>query len=227
MINDKKLWSYHQTDNVKNLEMGYPRQEYIYRLIHKHSSEGKVLEIGFGDGYLLKKLEKEFECYGVDISQENIKKVANNLTNVTFSLINTDGKLPFPDSFFDLFIASEVLEHMGDKELSICISEILRILKKDGAAIITVPAEENLNESRCFCPNCGEIFHKWGHKQSWNVEKIRSIFHNFKTIYIKRRIFNSPGLNIFGITGLFIKKLLVNFMQLKQKNSNFIITLIK
>lgn len=208
---DEKLWTHHQTDNVKNFLVGHPRQDMLFKKISNLIKPGKILEIGFGDGYLLKKLSKKYECFGADISSINIKQAKKNTSSVRFKVIETDGVLPYDSDCFDAFIASEVMEHMSNQELVVCISEIYRILKKDGYVFITVPAEENLQENECFCPSCSHRFHKWGHKQIWGKEKILQKFKEFDIIYLKRKFFSNPGLNFFGKIGVIAKIILSKF----------------
>ncbi len=202
--NDKNLWTYHQIDNSKHLTQGHPRQEMLFRKITRLVKSGKVLEIGFGDGYLLNKLSKRYESYGADISVENIKKISKTNSEVNFKLIDVDGKLPFKDNFFDVFVASEVLEHMDDEELEVCIKEIKRVLKKGGFGILTFPAEENLKKSECFCPNCKTKFHKWGHKQYFNRKIIRMKFSEFKIVSVREYFGRYIGKTLFdSFFGLF------------------------
>lgn len=195
--NDQKLWTFHQTDNASNLIMGHPRQDMLFKGISKAIKNGKILEIGFGDGYLLRKLSKKYECHGADISIENVEQMKKDVPGVMFNLIDVDGKLPYEDGYFDSFIASEVLEHMTDEELSLCLHEIERILKPGGYGFITVPFKENLKENECYCPNCGEKFHKWGHKQVWNDKFIIKAFTNFKICKIKTFFVPYRGNSLF------------------------------
>lgn len=94
-------------------------------------------------------------------------------------------KLLVKDDSLDWFIASEVLEHMTNEELNVCINEIYRTLKKGGLWFITFPANENLKNNECFCPNCWTIFHKVWHKQSFNDKIINTLFIKFKITYKK------------------------------------------
>lgn len=224
---DKKLWTFHQTDNAKNLMQGYPRQDILSKKVEKYAKNGNVLEIGFGDGYLLKKLSKRYKCYGADISTANIEQIKKIIADVKFDVIGIDGVLPYPDSFFDVFVASEVLEHMSNEELQRSIIEIKRILKPNGFAIMTVPAEEDLKKNECFCPKCGEIFHKWGHKQFWDEKKIRSLFSNFNVLKVKKCYFSNPGLNISGKIGFMIKKIIVEFFNFQIDGATFFISVKK
>jgi len=224
-MNDQHLWAYYQK-NAKDVFSGnYLRCQLVEKIIAKYAQpNSKILEIGFGDGYLLRRLARKYKCFGADISYDGIEQIKDVLPNVTLSLIDLDGVLPYPDNFFDVFIASEVLEHMTDEQLMKCIDEIKRILKPHGYAIITFPAEENLDENMCFCPNCGVTFHKWGHKQSWNEQKIRNKFNNFNIVKIDKVIIPSNNLNIFGKLEFVLKKLILKLNK-KVKGSSFLIIL--
>lgn len=215
---DDILWTYHQTDNSMNLRQGHPRQEMILKEVNKLIQKGKILEIGFGDGYLLNKLTRYYECYGADISKSNVSQMKDRIKDVTFNVIDVDGKLPYKDNFFDGFIASEVLEHMDDEELVICIDEIYRVLKHGGIAVITFPAEENLKNNECFCPNCKTKFHKWGHKQSWNTDKIEKMFVKFDIIKLKKFFSPYRGRN-------FLEKILALGMWLLRTSLNKFISI--
>lgn len=182
---DEKLWRYYQQDASSVFSTTHSRHNKVYSKVVKYlSPHKKILEIGFGDGYLLKKLVNKYTCCGADISSEVIKKAKEEMNCVDFMVMDITGKIPYPDNSFDGFIASEVLEHMDNEELAVCLKEAKRVLKKDGYLFITFPVEEDLRENQCFCPNCGEIFHKWGHKQRWSEIKINEIFNNFKIISV-------------------------------------------
>ena len=49
--------------------------------------------------------------------------------------------LPFEDNRFDLILCNHVLEHVTDDHKA--ISEIFRVLKKEGKAILQVPIDQN------------------------------------------------------------------------------------
>lgn len=182
---DQCLWEYYQNDNSGVFSGTHDRHKKVAKEVKKIiPAHSKVLEIGFGDGYLLKKLSRDYDCSGADISLDLVEKMRQKIPAIKFSLI-ANSILPYQEKQFDCFIASEVMEHMSNEELSICIREIKRILKHDGYAVITVPAEENLKENECFCPYCNKRFHKWGHKQSWNIKKIKQVFSDFDSISVK------------------------------------------
>lgn len=207
---DSRLWDYHQTKNGDHLQGGYPRQDILIKKIHKLvQAKSKVLEIGFGNGYLLKRLSQDYQCFGADVSEENINQTRSQSAKVDFRLINTDGNLPYPNEYFDAFVASEVLEHMDDSELQTCVAEVYRVLNIGGYAFITFPAEEDLKRNECFCPNCESVFHKWGHKQFWNRKKIRRAFNSFELIsideYFNRFVGETFFERVFGWFAWFVQ----------------------
>lgn len=225
-MSDKQLWDYHQDTNRKHLEASHPRQNYLLKQLSKLSLKGwTILEIWFWDGYLLNKISLSwFNALWQDLSSiniENTKKQWNN-GNIDFLLWDDSGKLIVSDASIDCFIASEVLEHMSDEELNVCISEIYRALKVWGYAILTFPAEENLKNSECACPNCGEAFHKWGHKQYWNQEKITKVFRDFKILkqfeFFNRYSWTSLITKCLGYTMYVLRTIINKFYPLENRS---------
>jgi len=235
MEQDIQLWDYYQKEHKKRLDQNNPRQKHIFNIIKRSlKKDDCILEIGFGNGALLSLLSDVFKTYAADISQDNIERLKGKLEKVKFNLIGIDGKLPYSDNFFSGFIASEVLEHMSNEELELCIEEIERILKPGGIAIITVPAEENLKLSECYCPQCGHIFHKFGHKQAWNENTIKNKFSSFKIIrigeYFDRFVGKTKTDKILGVFMWLIQTGINYFLKFPNKiyrNRSYVIILNK
>ena len=102
-----------------------------------------ILEVGFGKGSLLKKLDHENgpNLYGMDCSQNNFRHILYQYkvnANVLLSDISKD-TFPFPDGHFDVVIMLEVLEHILSPMHAML--EIKRILKADGTFIFSWPEE--------------------------------------------------------------------------------------
>lgn len=103
----------------------------------------KLLEVGFGKGTLLKRLDNENgpELYGIDSSQVNYRYAVNEL-NVNAQLALADisfERFQYPDGHFDVVVLLEVLEHVMSPIH--VILEIQRVLKKDGVFIFSWPEE--------------------------------------------------------------------------------------
>lgn len=117
------------------------RRELIVKLMERNallSPEMRVLDIGCSAGHLLDMLKGRGmpEVYGVDVSNAAIALAKERgLTNV----LAIDGStLPFPDAYFDVLIASDVLEHI--EEPIKALKEWSRVLKPGGRLLVFVPA---------------------------------------------------------------------------------------
>lgn len=96
---------------------------------------GPVLDIGCGDGLLLKTLKgREINGKGLDISKTAVEKCRkNNLEAVQFDI--STGQLPFQNNEFKTVIALDVLEHLYEPEK--LLKEIHKISGK--YAVLSVP----------------------------------------------------------------------------------------
>lgn len=101
--------------------------------------KGRILDIGCGvfPVFLLKTDFKE--KYGMDSA---LKIIKTGRKNIHFSSLNAEkGKpLPFRDNFFDVIVLLAVLEHLEGDSVEFILSEIRRVLKKNGRFILTTPS---------------------------------------------------------------------------------------
>jgi len=101
---------------------------------------GKVLEVGAGDGSILKILsENNFapEYHAVEISESGVGYIQSRQIPNLKSVQVFDGyKLPFADDSFDLIVLSHVLEHVEHER--ILLREIKRVAKR---SVIEVPRD--------------------------------------------------------------------------------------
>jgi SAM-dependent methyltransferase len=101
-------------------------------------SPKKVLDFGSGSGFLVNELQKKgIDAHGVDNSAEAIA-YGTSLGIKNLSVLGNMSPLPFADGYFDCVLAMDVLEHLPEEQY--VLSELKRVLKKDGVLIITVPA---------------------------------------------------------------------------------------
>ncbi len=94
----------------------------------------RILEIGACQGRGLVELEKQgYDAYGIepwDEARETATELANRL-GVSFNISGGAAEdIQFPDEYFDIVIATSVMEHVTDLEQS--LSEIYRVLKPGG-----------------------------------------------------------------------------------------------
>jgi hypothetical protein len=82
-------------------------------------------------------------------------------------------------------------------------------VKPGGYFLGTVPYKEDLDENKVICPDCGKIFHRWGHQQSFDETKLRTILPDGWTVLVKPGLFiNWQGLNLKRKIAAFIKLIL-------------------
>lgn len=94
----------------------------------------KILEIGCGEGLMLRGLYEENEVHQVDISPTLIKKAqAYNPRAVVGDALD----LPFEPSKFDAVLLVAVLEHLPDPQIA--LDQAHRVLKKGGKLLILLP----------------------------------------------------------------------------------------
>ena len=110
-----------------------------FDLFQTHVQQGgTILDYGCGYGRTLRQLRKAHfpNLYGVDFSEEMIKRAKLDDTNIQFSVVE-DKKLAFPDNFFDSVLLFAVLTcvHSNEEQQEI-LDEIKRVLKPNGVLYI-------------------------------------------------------------------------------------------
>ncbi len=135
----------------------------------------KVLEVGCGQGELLKMVQKEKQCVctGLDLSPDYVVKVKKRGINARLGVAE---KLPFEDKTFDHVILDCIMEHVIDTK--IVMNEARRVSK--GSIFIEVPYREELQPY---------VYGKgMPHIRSFDDDSIQQTFNvvrNSKTIYVR------------------------------------------
>ncbi len=100
----------------------------------------KVLEVGAGDGSILKLLaDQNFapEYYAVEISESGVEHIkTRNIKDLKLVQLFDGYQLPFEDNSFDLIILSHVLEHVEHERL--LLRELKRVARH---VVIEVPRD--------------------------------------------------------------------------------------
>jgi ubiquinone/menaquinone biosynthesis C-methylase UbiE len=123
----------------RRLETGYYR-DIAVQLVARAPSEGRILDIGTGPGFMLKELHElnpSLKLYGLDISEKIVQIARFNLSELGIEALVFHGDIqeaPFKDNFFDLVTCSNSLSYWPDPIKG--INEIHRILKPDNKAIL-------------------------------------------------------------------------------------------
>jgi len=120
----------------------------------------------------------ELSFYEILIKARNIKYVPGEKMVDGYSnqegILNIDlTDLQFDDSYFDCVISNHVLEHIPDDRKA--MSEIFRVLKVGGIAIITVPINEKLTKTYedaniCTPKERKKHFGQWDHVRWYSLD---------------------------------------------------------
>ena len=105
-----------------------------------------VLDAACGVGYGSKILsDSAKKVIGIDIDPETIDyaKQNNNASNVSYQVMSIE-EMAFPDSYFDVVVSFETIEHVTEEIQHAFLDNISRILKPEGILIISTPDRDFL-----------------------------------------------------------------------------------
>lgn len=105
-------------------------------ILMEKDENARFLDIGCDDGSVTTKLAQAvgtINVSGIDINDAKFK----DAEKVGVRCIRADiaNGLPFADNMFDVVVANQVIEHVSN--VDVFVSEIFRILRKDGYAVIS------------------------------------------------------------------------------------------
>tara|TARA_Y100000310_G_scaffold331644_1_gene405595 strand:- start:550 stop:1254 length:705 start_codon:yes stop_codon:yes gene_type:complete len=131
----------------------------------------KILSIGAGTGRELKVLNEFGEVFVIEINKKALDLISKELCQNKKQ--GDVQNLPFSKDFFDIVLASDVLEHVNDDKKA--VNEIQRVLKKEGTFIFTVPAHQFIFSSHDKA---------LGHKKRYSKEELKQLTKKFKKVEI-------------------------------------------
>lgn len=102
---------------------------------------GRVLDVGCGDGRLLKQILCEDGMrVGMDISGGVLKQADAPAVQHIFFVGGDALRFPFRQNAFDVVIVSGVVDYFAKEKIPVVLSEIRRVLSPQGTCLMTVPA---------------------------------------------------------------------------------------
>jgi SAM-dependent methyltransferase len=169
-----KIWDHFQGPGLSSFDKAVPRLRYLFGRA-RHLARGhqwRVLNIGTGNGWL----ERACHSHGwatssLDPSMVALQLVGRHGIPGQVGLIE---RTPYRDGSFDAVFCSEVIEHLTPEQMAHGLREIRRVLRAGGYLIGTVPFDEDLERGETVCPECGTVFHRWGHRQSFTAASMRA-----------------------------------------------------
>jgi SAM-dependent methyltransferase len=118
----------------------------LWRDYRQPQSDYRVLDVGCGPGGLLAYLAQRqpMHAFGVDLFFDALHYSRQRGIRCVAAADAT--ALPFPSAAFDLVVSQDVLEHVEDD--AAMLSEIYRMARPGGLAMIVVPAFQSLWSTR-------------------------------------------------------------------------------
>jgi acetyltransferase-like isoleucine patch superfamily enzyme/ubiquinone/menaquinone biosynthesis C-methylase UbiE len=102
-------------------------------------SNDVVLDVGCGEGIITSMIaEKAHNTTGCDYSDSTVKDAKTRYPDINFLQSNVTS-LKFEDNLFTKVVFTEVAEHLLPVQLENALDEIARVLRFDGALLITTP----------------------------------------------------------------------------------------
>ena len=139
------------------------RRHNLYRLLGTEQEPGsKILEIGCGTGANLRQRSSHWtSAVGIDLEL----KALGYCRDLAAVQADAMAALPFADITFDAIVLLDVLEHLDDP--GTLVREMGRVLRRDGAVVIMVPAGP-------------ELWSYWdemhGHQRRYTKASLASVF---------------------------------------------------
>lgn len=152
-----------------------------------------ILDLCCGDGFFSKQLGLS-EIYGCDIDNSAIKKAKDANVYKELKVCDVRDLSVYPDAYFQTIYSNCALEHV--EEISIALSEISRVLARNGHLIMTVPSELLLHEfpPKKFFKSIGfgklgeKLLYKYNHKQA---------HRNILSLTQWEKLLNESGLEVY------------------------------
>src|SRR5258706_5525903 len=126
---------------------------FVVDFCKRTSPGGRILDYGRGSGEIV----RAGLAAGVDISGcetfyaggHGVESAVQDLLGIRiFKMEN--GVIPFPSESFDCVVNNQVFEHVED--IDFVLSEIRRVLKRDGVLLSMFPSEDVIREGHCGIP---------------------------------------------------------------------------
>ncbi len=138
-----------------------------------------VLDYGAGVGWLSEKLARQgVRCMACDFSPASVEALNARLKDApAFEGCRRIETLPTPlpaDSFGLVYLV-ETLEHLQADWVARTLGEVRRLLRPGGHVLVTVPHDENLDMGQVICADCGAVFHRVQHVNSYNESSLTTV----------------------------------------------------
>lgn len=135
---DRILQGYTQAEDTEYAEEAESRSINAYftlAAIRRHTSKGRLLDVGCAHGYLLNAARVHFEVRGIELSSCS-REYARKQLGLTVDAA-TLREAAYPDAHFDVVTMVDVIEHLTDPLAD--LRDAHRILKPGGVLYLVTP----------------------------------------------------------------------------------------
>ena len=177
--NQDKCWAYYQSEGIDWFDSSYARLQYVANLLNIFQKDTRrtrlqVLNVGVGNGTFEELCIKAgHEVWCLDPIEKAVRQLEERVA--VHGVVGRIHDADLPAGTFSVVTMSEVLEHLPDGELESAVENVSRMLAPGGLFVGTVPYDERLRDNMAICPHCGEIFHRWGHHQSFTPQRLKRL----------------------------------------------------
>lgn len=172
-MEQQRIWDHVQTTRVDFFEHARGRYTAMAALAARHAirKPARVLNIGIGAGGVERILkDRGWQVAALDPSADVVEAQRRLGVDARCGFAQA---MPFDSEAFDIVVASEVLEHIEPATRALALREVTRVLAPGGWFVGSVPHREVLADNEVICPDCGKVFHRWGHVSSFDLPGLR------------------------------------------------------
>lgn len=127
--------AYYTPENLTVPAIIEKRLDEIVSTFEPYRKNNRLLDVGFGAGTFLEAaVRSRWQTFGVEVSRTAVEHVRERGFEVFCGQL---GKAAYPDDYFDVIVASELLEHVPDPRD--VLEEIVRVLRPGGLFWATTP----------------------------------------------------------------------------------------
>jgi ubiquinone/menaquinone biosynthesis C-methylase UbiE len=227
---DKERLSRHQGAFLSGRKLVLDELTILLNTLPKGS---KILDVGCGTGHLTNWIkERGFDVYGIEPSTKMLGYAKLNFPEIEIKQ-GISSQISYPDNYFDLIVAFEVLRYLDKEENRKSFKEFHRILKKDGRFFITQVNRFSTdfyfifhNVKSIICKITNSIHHHCNFTTP--AEQVREVKNaGFRNIYTvgrfmgSTRIFYKFGSSLGSAYNALMKKIFKDQRFLKSFYKNF------
>lgn len=178
-----RLWDYYSSNAAfDDVYFGARIGKRFARILQRRkllTGARNILDMSCGKGNIIlacgRYLRPGQQIRGVDVSEQSISRTKLlNADNPCFAGATHLSEIEnaFQPDSQDLLFSTEVIEHLTDDEVTALLDQARRLLSEKGTLVLTTPNDEVLDSGKIMCPECGCIFHRWQHRQSWSPRRL-------------------------------------------------------